>query len=108
MDNNIKFRVMKNIKMPKTVEDFLQSEEKLVKIGLTNANVYNRYLDFFHKIYDSKNNIIEMIENDSIEKNVVYQIMKDKSYLIDKSILGKKIYKKLESIYNEVKVELNA
>ena len=49
-----------------------------------------------------------MIENDSIEKNVVYQIMKDKSYLIDKSILGKKIYKKLESIYNEVKVELNA
>lgn len=94
--------------MPKIVEDFLQSEEKLVKIGLTNANVYNRYLDFFHKIYDSKNNIIEMIENDSIEKNVVYQIMKDKSYLIDKSILGKKIYKKLESIYNEVKVELNA
>lgn len=99
---------MKNIKIPKTVEDFLQSEEKLVKIGLTNANVYNRYLDFFHKIYDSKNNIIEMIENNSIEKNVVYQIMKDKSYLIDKSILGKKIYKKLESIYNEVKVELNA
>lgn len=94
--------------MPKIVEDFLQSEEKLVKIGLTNANVYNRYLDFFHKIYDSKNNIIEMIENNSIEKNVVYQIMKDKSYLIDKSILGKKIYKKLESIYNEVKVELNA
>lgn len=94
--------------MPKTVEDFLQSEEKLVKIGLTNANVYNRYLDFFNKIYDSKNNIIEMIENNSIEKNVVYQIMKDKSYLIDKSILGKKIYKKLESIYNEVKVELNA
>ena len=108
MDNNIKFRVMENIKMPKTVEDFLQSEEKLVKIGLTNANVYNRYLDFFHKIYDSKNNIIEMIENNSIEKNVVYQIMKDKSYLIDKSLLGKKIYEKLESIYNEVKVELNA
>ena len=94
--------------MPKTVEDFLQSEEKLVKIGLTNANVYNRYLDFFHKIYDNENNIIEMIENNSIEKNVVYQIMKDKSYLIDKSLLGKKIYKKLESIYNEVKVELNA
>lgn len=94
--------------MPKIVEDFLQSEEKLAKIGLTNADVYNRYLDFFHKIYDSKNNIIEMIENNSIEKNVVYQIMKDKSYLIDKSLLGKKIYKKLESIYNEVKVELNA
>lgn len=94
--------------MPKTVEDFLQSEERLVKIGLTNPDVYNRYLDFFHKIYDNENNIIEMIENNSIEKNVVYQIMKDKSYLIDKSILGKKIYKKLESIYNEVKVELNA
>ena len=99
---------MKNIKIPKTVEDFLQSEERLVKIGLTNPDVYNRYLDFFHKIYDNENNIIEMIENNSIEKNVVYQIMKDKSYLIDKSILGKKIYKKLESIYNEVKVELNA
>ena len=99
---------MKNIKIPKTVEDFLQSEEKLVKIGLTNANVYNRYLDFFHKIYDSKNNIIEMIENNSIEKNVVYQIMKDKSHLIDKSILSNEIYEKLESIYNEVKVELNA
>ena len=99
---------MKNIKIPKTVEDFLQSEERLVKIGLTNPDVYNRYLDFFHKIYDNENNIIEMIENNSIEKNVIYQIMKDKSYLIDKSILGKKIYKKLESIYNEVKVELNA
>ena len=99
---------MKNIKIPKTVEDFLQSEERLVKIGLTNPDVYNRYLDFFHKIYDNENNIIEMIENNSIEKNVIYQIMKDKSYLIDKSLLGKKVYKKLESIYNEVKVELNA
>ena len=99
---------MKNIKIPKTVEDFLQSEERLVKIGLTNPDVYNRYLDFFHKIYDNENNIIEMIENNSIEKNVIYQIMKDKSYLIDKSLLGKKIYEKLESIYNEVKVELNA
>ena len=99
---------MKNIKIPKTVEDFLQSEERLVKIGLTNPDVYNRYLDFFHKIYDKENNVIEMIENNSIEKNVIYQIMKDKSYLIDKSFLGKKVYKKLESIYNEVKVELNA
>ena len=51
---------MKNIKIPKTVEDFLQSEERLVKIGLTNPDVYNRYLDFFHKIYDNENNIIEI------------------------------------------------
>lgn len=99
---------MKNIKLPKTVEEFLQSEEKLVKIGLSNPDYYNRNLEFFNNIYDTEKNVIEMIENNSIEKNVIYQMMKDKSYLIDKNILSCEVYEKLKSIYNEIKIELNA